>query len=369
MKVFLSYSFDPVDAKVANHFVDLFHTCVPSAEIITAKEPKAIAIAKKIDNAIDICDCVLVILTKKYKLSKGDFMPPPWCLSEIGIAQGKGKPYFGFVESNNGKGIDLKKLGSATEIELLPFSRNALPVREVDEYIRSQVKNTGLLTAGSYEFDFYENHIVIFKNGHGIASNRIKLKNFKDLDSIRHLIGLGGAPKNSEFTGGLKALIKTPIEERFSKQHLCARIIENKTSIKDLDISIKPNDPEEPRKIPFLVHFNKLIPKNSSLIYSYGWGSPEMHYVTNKHRLSEHGPLPNSILTARHPIRKIIKQISFENGIELKHAPKMVVKDLNGVTIDSKDFIHRTDMYYNRYSVIIDSVTTNAQYIAEWQLK
>ncbi|GEM_PF-5953286 len=369
LKVFLSYSFDDADAEVANHFVDLFCAIVPNAEIITAKQPKAIPIAKKVDNAIDKCDCLLAILTKKHQLTSKQWLPPPWCLSEIGKAQGRGIPYFGFYEKEF---VDIKKLGSAIEIELFPFLRKKLPVKEVDAYLRSQIKNRGLLTLGSYEFEVYSNNLVIYKNGHGIVSNKITVRTFKELEAIRHVIGLGTcAGKGVEFKGGLKTLIQTPITERFQKQHLFAHLNEADPVVKGLKLSIKscPGEQGTPQRIPFLVSFNKPVPLNTKIVYSFGWSTPLMHYTRDVDRKRANKPYPISSLTARHPIRKIIKTISFERGVELQRIPRMTILDVNESVIDEKEFDCCEDIYYTRYELSIDPVLSNAEYRAMWRFK
>lgn len=367
MKVFVSYSFDPKDEEVANHFVNVFSAAIPDAEFITAKEPKAIPIAKKIDKAIDNCDCLLVILTNKHKLDNGKYIPPPWCLSEIGKAQGKNLPYFCFIE----KEIDKAKLGSAIEIEGFTFSRNKLPVKDVNKYIGSLISNTGILTTGAYQFNLYDTHTVIFNNGHGIVNSRITLKVFKKTDSIQHTIDLGDVKKSAEFKKGLKGLIKMPISKRFNEQHLCAQVISSTPAIKGLSLSIKPSKHLQETKtmIPFLLSFNKPIPEGCEVNYTLGWSSPFMHFTKDADRKKENKPHPTSVLTAKHPIRKIVKRISFERGISLKIQPHMTVRDMNSKIEHREPFDFSEDTYYLRYKYETESVLRNAEYIADWKLK
>lgn len=156
MRLFLSHSFSSdnlepgarSDQQVADWFKEMIEAYSDGKiQVVTARQAQPRAIHEKVIEAIDSCDAVFCLFTRRHRDPiNGEWLPSQYVLSESAFTAGRyldrppRKRIFGWIE----RGVNRRQLGIAfpDDLELPEFSRHDLAQCEprLREYVR------GLLT-------------------------------------------------------------------------------------------------------------------------------------------------------------------------------------------------------------------------------
>ena len=366
MKIFLSHSFDRKDKQTVDWFKSLIQDTIRGSEVITGKPPEYTEPWKKIYGRILECTAIIGVLTKDAKIEeKNEWRTKGWVLTELAYGFGRGMPSLGFVE----KGV--KELGTVGIKEYIPFDRDNLEGirQEAITYLNSALHPFGEQT---YGFESYHKRTCILKNGHGIPEAIITLSvTSNKFSKVRHSFALGTSAKKNLTLLPWNKLVKSDMANRFTKQTFFIRVLNTFGKNRKIEPRGSPKSSTE-RKI-FHMLFRPNLKDGERVQYAWGWSCPGLFPVSKSDLTprKRKGSLDyaESCVFARHPMKELIFELLFENGLSLYGLPWLEIIDNSGNSIQKLSFNRQDQLCFTAFTLTISPVQLNFSYRARWRPK
>ena len=276
---FLSCSFRDEDKEVVTFFKNLLEE---SFTVATAEPEDRTNLYDKIFPKIRASKSFFAIFSKRAKVIRSTWAPPPDVLIESAFALAHNLPLFGFVE----EGINEQQQGllrfSATNYPR--FKRDDLEHRRIQlrAYIKAAAEQLGREITNPYDYTNVIKEVCVYRNGYGVSRTQCSVEFNKDGAEFaaRHSFGPGrSARKRLVLPPFGKMLGEGPEARRESNYFLSACV--NKGPVADDAITLQEVS-RVAKKVVFDLKITGHFSTSSLLTYEWAWGSPDLFPVTLK---------------------------------------------------------------------------------------